>query len=355
MNIIEALKSKRTPLKKSEPVAMLVLRLTFVLIIIGVGTIFVRSTTDGSPNYMPYFMLSGCLLVAAGVIAVDMLFEKKRIEIISAVYFGLLVGLFMTNLLWVALTPIVSYLPGSAAFSLMLAVVLCYVCISLLLQTKDDFRFVIPYVEFVREIKGTHPLILDTSSIIDGRLANLADTSILDSQIIMPQFVLQELQTIADSNDKMRRTRGRRGLDILNTLQNHEKLEFVVYERELSEWAGLPVDMKLVALAKHLNGKLVTGDFNLNKVAKVHNVEVVNLNEIANALRPQFLPGEAFQIRIVKSGEGNEQGVGYLDDGTMVVVEGGRDRIGRTSGVVVTSNLQTQSGRMIFAKVDDVL
>ncbi len=352
MKLFDSLQTPKPKGKKTETVAMIVLRLVFVFVLAGVGTIFIRTNTSG-PNYLPYFVMSGILLIAAGVITLDVLFEKKRIEIISAVYFGLLVGMLLTYLLWVALTPLLIDVPGSGAYLLMLAVILSYTCISMLLQTKDDFRFVIPYVEFVREIKGTHPLILDTSSIIDGRLANLADTSVLDSQIIMPQFVLQELQSIADSNDKLRRTRGRRGLDILNILQNHEKLEFVIYDRELSEWAGLPVDMKLVELAKHLNGKLVTGDFNLNKVAKVHNVEVINLNEIANALRPQFLPGEAFQLRIVKIGEGQDQGIGYLDDGTMVVVEGGRDRIGKTSGVIVTSNLQTQGGRMIFAKIDE--
>ena len=160
----------------------------------------------------------------------------------------------------------------------------------------------------------------------------------------MPRFVLLELQAIADSSDKLRRVRGRRGLDILNRLHTHEKVDFVLYDRDLPEFAGQPVDMKLVLLAKHLDGKLVTGDFNLNKVSRLHNVDVININEIAKALRPQFLPGEAFQLRVVKPGEGHDQGVGYLDDGTMVVVEGGRDRIGKTIGVTVTSTLQTQSG-----------
>jgi uncharacterized protein YacL len=128
----------------------------------------------------------------------------------------------------------------------------------------------------------------------------------------------------------------------------------LLFDRELPEFAGQPVDMKLVLLAKHLDGKLVTGDFNLNKVAKLHNVEVINVNEIAKAMRPQFLPGEAFQLKVVKPGEGQDQGIGYLDDGTMVVVEGGRDNISRTVTVVVTSTLQTQSGRMIFTRIEDM-
>jgi uncharacterized protein YacL len=203
-------------------------------------------------------------------------------------------------------------------------------------------------------LKGVRPIVLDTSAIIDGRIADLADTSILDSQLVMPRFVLLELQAIADSSDKLRRVRGRRGLDILNRLRTHEKVDFLLYDRELPEFAGQPVDMKLVLLAKHLDGKLVTGDFNLNKVSRLHNVEVININEIAKAIRPQFLPGEAFQLRVVKAGEGHDQGVGYLDDGTMVVVEGGRDRIGKTVAVTVTSTLQTQSGRMIFTRMEDM-
>jgi uncharacterized protein YacL len=281
-----------------------------------------------------------------------MLFPRKRIEVISGIYFGLLVGLMLSNLLTVALAPFLTENRFKPYINLGILTVLCYICISLLLQTKDDFRFVVPYVEFSRDLKGLKPLILDTSSVIDGRLAELAETGILDSQLVMPRFVLMELQNIADSSDKLRRVRGRRGLDILNRLRSSEKLDFMIYDRELAEFAGQPVDMKLVLLAKHLDGKLVTGDFNLNKVAKLHNVPVIDLNQIASALRPQFLPGEGFQIRVVKPGEGHDQGIGYLDDGTMVVVEGGRDRLNQTVGVVVTSTLQTQAGRMIFTKYD---
>jgi uncharacterized protein YacL len=281
-----------------------------------------------------------------------MMFPRKRIEVISAIYFGLLIGVIFTNLLTIAMEPFLAGNRFSSFFALGILLVMCYACVSLLLQTKDDFRFVIPYVEFARDFKGIKPLILDTSSVIDGRLAELIDTSILDSRLVMPRFVLLELQGIADSSDKLRRVRGRRGLDILNRLRNNPKVDFMMYDTELPEFAGQPVDMKLVLLAKNLDGKLVTGDFNLNKVAKLHNVEVIDLNQVAAALRPQYLPGEFFQIRIVKPGEGQDQGIGYLDDGTMVVVEGGRDKIGQTIPVTVTSTLQTQAGRMIFTKLD---
>jgi uncharacterized protein YacL len=186
--------------------------------------------------------------------------------------------------------------------------------------------------------------------VIDGRIADLVETNVLDNQLIMPRFVLAELQAVADSGDKLRRARGRRGLDILNRLRGHENVDLKIYDHELPEMSGQPVDMKLVLLAKHLDGKIVTGDYNLNKVARLHNVQVINLNDIANSLKPVFLPGESLSVRIVKPGEEIGQGVGYLDDGTMIVVEGGREQVGREVKVNVTSVLQTSAGRMIFGK-----
>ena len=241
---------------------------------------------------------------------------------------------------------------NAPVIQLLIALILCYICTSVLLQTKDDFRFLIPYVEFVREVKGFKPLVLDTSVVIDGRIADLVSTGVFDNQLVMPRFALTELQAIADSSDKLRRTRGRRGLDILNRMRADEDVDLMIFDRDLPELAGQTVDLKLVLLAKHLEGKIVTGDYNLNKVAKLHNVPVINLNEISNSLRPVFLPDETFRIKVIKAGEGAEQGVGYLDDGTMVVIEGARNRIGQELDVRVTSTLQTNAGRMIFAKFE---
>jgi uncharacterized protein YacL len=235
---------------------------------------------------------------------------------------------------------------------LALATVVCYSCISVLLQTKDDFRFIIPYVEFAKETKGLKPYVLDTSVVIDGRIADIMETRVIDNQLVMPQFVIAELQAIADSNDKLRRNRGRRGLDILNRLRGDPKVDLMIYDRELPEFAGKPVDQKLVLLAKHMQGKVVTNDYNLNKVAKLHNVGVINLNDIANSLKPVFLPGELVSVRIVKYGEEPGQGVGYLEDGTMVVIEGGRDHVGTNVAALVTSVLQTSAGRMVFGRFD---
>ncbi len=349
----------------ADSIAIVILRIIFVVAAAGLGASLATSMSakiapgeEQSTTITPYLVFSGVLLVACGVIFLDLFIPRKRIEVISAIYFGLLIGVIFTNLLMLALGPFInnpgSINPYASYISLGVLITLCYACVSVLLQTKDDFRFVIPYVEFARDFKGIKPLVLDTSSIIDGRLAELSETNIFDNRLVMPRFVLMELQGIADSSDKLKRVRGRRGLDILNRIRTSKRVDFMMYDTELPEFAGQPVDMKLVLLAKHLDGKLLTGDFNLNKVAKLHNVEVIDLNQVAAALRPQYLPGEAFQIRVVKPGEGHDQGIGYLDDGTMVVIEGGRDKINQTVLVAVTSTLQTQGGRMIFAKVESI-
>jgi uncharacterized protein YacL len=335
---------------------LIILRVVFVLVAAGVGVQLINSEElPREPAYIPWLVFGGVLLLAAGVIAADSFVRKKRIDTISAVYLGLIVGLFLTYVLRLALSPMLPVKsPLVPYFELILGTVLSYTCISLLLQTKDDFRFIIPYVEFVKEVKGLKPYVLDTSVVIDGRIADVVETQVLDNQLIMPRFVIAELQGIADSSDKLRRSRGRRGLDILNRLSNNADVDFKIYDRELPEFAGQPVDLKLVLLAKYLQGKVVTNDYNLNKVARLHGVGVINLNDLANALKPIVLPGEALEVRIVKHGEEPGQGVGYLDDGTMIVVEGGREHLNQTVRIAVTSVLQTSAGRMIFGRYDQV-
>jgi uncharacterized protein YacL len=262
------------------------------------------------------------LLLAVAVIAIDVLIPRKRLQTITAVYFGVIVGMFLTYVVRLALEPLLSNTQSFTVqwIQLLLGMVLCYTCVSVLLQTKDDFRFIIPYVEFAREVKGRKPYVLDTSVVIDGRIADVVETHALDNQLVMPRFAIQELQNIADSSDRMRRSRGRRGLDILNRLRANAEVELLIFDRELPEFAGQPVDLKLVLLAK--------------------------------PLKPVFLVGEAIEVRIIKPGEGPGQGIGYLDDGTMIVVEGGREHINETIKVSVTSMLQKSAGRMVFGRYD---
>ena len=193
--------------------------------------------------------------------------------------------------------------------------------------------------------------ILDTSVIIDGRISDIAETGFLDGVIVIPQFVLRELQMVADSADSMKRNRGRRGLDILQKLQKVASLNIQIVENDFP--AVREVDLKLIELAKVYEGKIITNDFNLNKVAQLQGVEVLNINELANALKPIVLPGEIMHVFILKEGKEYNQGVAYLDDGTMVVVDNARKAIGKTIDVSVTSVLQTTAGKMIFGKWDE--
>lgn len=192
------------------------------------------------------------------------------------------------------------------------------------------------------------PKILDTSVIIDGRISDIIKTGFIEGNIILPEFVLEELRHIADSSDALKRNRGRRGLDILNRIQKDRVMDVQITDKDFEDVSE--VDIKLLKLAQHIGGKVVTNDYNLNKVAELHGVEVLNINELANSLKPIVLPGEDMLVTVIKEGKEMNQGVAYLDDGTMIVVEEGRKHIGETINVIVTSVLQTAAGRMIFAK-----
>lgn len=199
-----------------------------------------------------------------------------------------------------------------------------------------------------KESSKSCPKILDTSVIIDGRIADICKTGFIEGPLIIPEFVLEELQHIADSSDSLKRNRGRRGLDILNRIQKELDIEIIIHDKNFEDVAE--VDSKLLKLTQFLKGKIITNDYNLNKVALVQGIEVLNINELANAVKPVVLPGEEMVVQVVKDGKESGQGLAYLDDGTMIVVESGRKFIGETIDVVVTSVLQTSAGRMIFAK-----
>ncbi len=334
---------------------LLIIRVVFACICAGAIATYV-SLTPGREDVRPVIiqqhpLISFVVMMLLTQIAtiVDLLVKKKRIEMISAIYFGLMIGYLLSYLLMLAIQ---NNLDPSyrEPVRMLTALILPYLCITLLLQTKDDFRFVIPYVEFSRELKGGKPLILDSSALIDGRIADVMDTKIIDAQLVVPQFILHEIQDIADSNDKMRRTRGRRGLDVLSKLQNSPNAEVRMHDTPDRGENNLSVDQRLVLLAKELGGRVVTNDFNLNKVASVQGVDVVNLNDVANSLKPRYLPGERVQIKIMKEGESAGQGVGYLDDGTMVVCEQAQHLVGKEIDVIVTSMLQSSAGRMIFGR-----
>jgi len=348
---------------------LIFLRVTYVLICAGAAVALVQNPM--APEFIrKYSALSFVLMMLLTQIVtfIDIIFPRKRLDVISAIYFGLLVGWLLAFQLQYAAQAFMTSIgvgvqrdiegnnitgdnPYARVIGGIAGIMLPYMCISFLLQTKDDFRFVIPYVEFAKEIKGGRPLIIDTSALIDGRISDIMDTSIFDTELIVPSFVLEELQNIADSQDKNRRTRGRRGLDVLTKLQQKPKVEVRMLEVREKDDLDHTVDQRIVSLAKRMSGRVVTNDFNLNKVASVQGVDVINLNDVANALKPRYLPGEQLHIKVMREGESFGQGVGYLDDGTMVVCEQAATLLGKDIEVIVTSMLQNSAGRMIFGRL----
>lgn len=341
-----------------------ILRALFVLISYAVGMFFLTRTDVrlGAEEEWNWVIPAGALIIAVIIVCIDILAPRKKLAVFSGTFLGLIVGLAMAYALSFVVQLLVDqYLPQkllglytdiSTSLKLLVGVICCYLAISFILQTKDDFRFIIPYVEFSRETKGGRPIILDTSVLIDGRIADIAGTGIIESRLIVPRFVLKELQQVADSGDRLKRNRGRRGLDVLAKLQSDKHVDVLIYDSSGTDEAGVKdVDMLLMGLAKTLSARVLTNDFNLNKVAQLRGVDVINLNDLAKALKPVVLPGEKMNVRLIKPGEEPGQGVGYLDDGTMVVVEQGRPYLNEEVEFAVTSVLQTSAGRMIFGRM----
>jgi uncharacterized protein YacL len=306
-----------------------------------------------------------CLAVIVLGLMIDMLVKRKSLSALSGIFIGLLVGM----LIGLAMTQVIDFayetynitdntspylFQAKTGIKWLVNVFCCYLAIIFIMQTKDDFRFIIPYVEFSKQTKGARPMLLDTSVIIDGRIADIAATRIIDSPLVVPRFILNELQAVADSADRLRRIRGRRGMDVLNKMQSMPQINLEIQDVRLEPHdRNEPVDLQLVAAAQQCNGKIITNDFNLNKLASLRGVDVININDLAAAVKPVIITGENMRIKVVKPGDQPGQGVGYLDDGTMVVVELGRELIGRETEVVVTSVLQTSAGRMIFSKLEN--
>lgn len=290
-------------------------------------------------------------LAAAAIVVIEVAMRRFSVRNLSAAVFGLIFGFFMA---WI-LTSVLKLIPMSielfSSLQIIMILIFCYLGMVIAMRGKDEFNLIIPYVKFVRQDEREDIVLLDTSVIIDGRIADIFQTKFVEGKIVIPRFVLRELQQIADSQDSLKRNRGRRGLDILNKIQKNSNLNVRIQEEDFPEIKD--VDAKLVKLAQLLSAKVVTNDFNLNKIAELQGVTVLNINELANALRPVVLPGEMMEVRISKEGKEYSQGVGYLDDGTMVVVDNTRHLIGQVIKVVVTSVLQTSAGRMIFAKYEE--
>jgi uncharacterized protein YacL len=339
-----------------------VLRALFVLLMAGVGWFFVAHSAQPFGD-STWLALTITLVIAVFFVCVDILAPRKKLVVFSGTFLGLIVGVvtawglsFAVSLMVDQWAPITDKLK-QAAFkdfvNILVGIICCYLAISFVLQTKDDFRFIIPYVEFSKQIRGARPLIVDSSVLIDGRVVALLEAGAIDTRMIVPRFILAELQLVADQSDRLKRSRGRRGLEVLNKMQTAPKADVVLYEWHAHGVEPQTNDERLLSLTKELGGRLLTNDYNLSRVALVRGVDVLNINDIAAALRPVALPGEKLSIRLVKPGEEPTQGVGYLDDGTMVVVEHGRAHLHQEVQIVVTNSLQTPTGRMLFGRLDE--
>jgi len=289
--------------------------------------------------------------IAFFIILIEHLIGKVSLRGLSAAVFGLILALIVSKFLSGAIDLIPQIDPGTAStWKLVLVLVLCYFGMVFSMRGRDEFNLIVPYVRFDRQDQKDTILILDTSVIIDGRILDICQTKFVQGRFIVPRFVLKELQQVADSQDALKRNRGRRGLDVLNKLRKSPEVSVKIHEEDFP--AVSSVDEKLVKLAKLLGAQILTNDFNLNKVAEFQGVTILNINELANALRPIVLPGEMMEVRLVKEGKEHNQAIGYLDDGTMVVVDNAKRFLGNIQHVMVTSVLQTAAGRMIFAKLD---
>ncbi len=353
--------------QRGEKLLLLVTRLLFLVLLVTVTVLTIASAKGDAPEEFDLTTVAGLFLASAAVgvivLLVDAMTPNKRLTSVVGVYMGICVGLIGALAIG-ALIDVVAEawdlkasdpnLPPTrmeiylGLGKVVIAIVLCYLAVSIVLTTKDDFRLVIPYVEFAKQVRGVRPLLLDSSVLIDGRIDAMGQTGFLASPLVVPQFVVDELQTMADSSDRLKRAKGRRGLNLITKLQANTALDVSVDNAEVT---GHSVDHMLLQLAGEQKMRIVTTDFNLEKVARIQGVTVLNLNDLATAIKPQVIPGEILQLEIVKHGESAGQGVGYLPDGTMVVVEEAADLVGREAAITVTNSLQTSAGRMIFARV----
>jgi uncharacterized protein YacL len=291
-------------------------------------------------------------LIAISVIRAEQAIRKVSLRVIFGGVVGMIIGLFIAFFLAYGLTFVgVTWEKQQVApwIYALLTGIMGY--LGLVIGSKKIEEFSL--FSFSQAKESADYGILDTSVIIDGRIADICDTGFIEGTLVVPRFVLDELQYIADSSDSMKRSRGRRGLDILNRMQRSNGINIEVVDQDFPKLKG--VDAKLVAMAKKMNARIITNDFNLNKVAELQGIKILNVNELANALKPVVLPGEIMTVKIIKEGKEPGQGVAYLDDGTMIIVDHAQKYQGSTVEVIVTSVLQTTAGRMIFSEMKEVV
>lgn len=297
-----------------------------------------------------YWLLATCigLLLGLLMVLVDMMLKGFSLRGLSAITFGLAVGALISYL--VGTSPLFDKGDEQVLFLARLALFITatYLCTVIALRGRDEFNLVIPYVRFVPHEVDVPLVVVDTSALVDGRIARLCETGFLGGALVIPRFVLRELQAVADSADPQKQARGRRGLEVLNELRRIKHLDIRIPESEVAKPGD--VDAKLVFLAQSMRAKLLTTDYNLAKMAEFHGVTWLNLNQLSKAVRPELLLGETIEVDVVKPGKDEGQGVGFLEDGSMVVVQDGRNYVGKRVNVEIVSVLPSAGGKIVFAR-----
>lgn len=323
------------------------LRVLFVTFCAAIGGIV---GAELQQNALPGAVIG--LIFGLCVVLIDRLLKGLSLRAFSSATFGLLLGLLFANLLMAS--DILRFQPEAMQWAARLVVYCTFGYLGMMLamrSNRDEFSLIIPYVRFARQTMQHEPLVVDTNVIIDGRIADLCATGFLSRSLIVPRFVLGELQTLADSRDPIKRERGRRGLDILNQLQRSKEVDLTIHETTGD--ADLPIDARLVRVSKVLQARLLTNDNALCQVARLQQVAALNLSDLSRALRPVVVAGDELELNLVKEGRDTHQAVGYLPDGTMIVVNHARKHLGQVATVVVSSALQSAGGRLIFAELKE--
>jgi uncharacterized protein YacL len=308
-------------------------------------------TAETQGNAIPGILIGA--VFALVLVLTDRLLKGFSLRAFSSATFGLLLGLLFANLL--IASQILRYQSDTTQWAVRLIVYCAFAYLGMMLamrSSRDEFSLIIPYVRFARETTQREPLVVDTNVIIDGRIADLCATGFLSRSLIVPRFVLGELQTLADSRDLLKRERGRRGLEILNQLQQSPEVELTIHDTTGDD-GDLAIDARLVRTSKLLQARLLTNDIALCQVARLQQVQTLNLADLARALRPTVVAGDELELNLLKEGRETHQAVGYLPDGTMIVVNHARPHLGKVATVVVSSALQTGAGRLIFAELKD--
>lgn len=356
------------PFQRVERQRSALLRLVragFLIVFITTASLAVLNTVEGDPDRVNVFgiaikstwqvLLTLALLIGGAAWATDLLTPTKKISTLMSIFFGLVIAMIATYAIGIIIDLLVElYSLGTLRDPIVLTakafigIGLTYICIATVLQTQDDFRLVIPYVEFAKQLRGARPLLIDSSSLIDGRIADVAQTGIFQAPIVVPRFIVHELQLLADSTDSLRRARGRRGLDVIAQLQREARLDVTIDETAIPSKS---VDQMLLELARRTNAIIVTTDTALGRVSNIHDVPVLSMHQLAIACKPVTGTGEHVRLQLIKQGEQPGQAVGYLPDGTMVVVNEADTMIGESIEAEVESTIQTSAGRMLFARV----